>query len=135
MDRDLKQFLIDMVLQGHLKNTIIVLTSDHGIHATKMNNFLTHALEHRNPLNFLIFPQSYLDEHSGVEEKLLANRERMVTHMDMYKTVQSFSGNPLPSSLQTEIATYNLMEDVIPTSRSCRSAGVPGKFCGCLARK
>jgi hypothetical protein len=50
LDVDMVAFFREFARRGFLKNTFVVLTSDHGIHATKMNNFISFWLEHKNPL-------------------------------------------------------------------------------------
>ena len=76
-------------------------------------------------------------EGGGSKARLEENADKLVTHFDLHKTIQSL----LPPSPATEVQlSENTRTPIsllrpIPSNRSCSEAGVPPSYCICTPEK
>ena len=87
-DGPLEHFL-ERGMRSFLKNTVVILTSDHGFHyghKQSWNNYAAGEHAHRRPiLKLIVGPDVSLSD--AQKDNLRWNEDRRVTHLDMHKTL------------------------------------------------
>jgi hypothetical protein len=137
MDEPLARLLRRWDEDGTLATTWMIVTSDHGIHGSPVNEFWAGEYEHRNPALFLIVPEAYAaDAH--LMGNLKHNRDRMVTMYDLYTTMRDLATHQTLGRMTRKWYPagwgHSLLSDRIPANRTCRGAGIPTAWCNCWVR-
>lgn len=130
-DAVLAAFLRDFVPAN--PDTIIVLTSDHGFHWMKVEEFneqIAGELEHRTPLLEILTPEAF------DTTVLKGNTGRFVSHRDVHATLLGMLGGwRTPSDAHASGGLgIDLMKAEVPERRSCHDAGIPRAWCNCFRR-
>ena len=145
MDNRFRRLLRGLELKGYLDNTMLVFFSDHGPRTTSYTYTSEFGrLERSMPLLSVRLPRSLWK--TRLHRNLVANRHKLVTHFDVYKTLRHFahlssSTDSSSAECRRRFATsdaevrslrgISLFEDSLPTNRSCQDALVPNVFCVC----
>ncbi len=90
-------------------------------------------VEHREPWTQLLLPHKLAGDSL---EALFLNQDRMVTGHDIYRSLRdimtSISEFESPKNdAAVPTWSYNILHEVVPTSRTCKDAKVPIEFCLC----
>ena len=122
-------------MKSFLKDTVVVLTSDHGYHyghEQKWNNYIAGEHAHRNPILKLIFgPDVSLSESQRAN--LRWNKDRRVTHLDMHKTLLGLQSGittanvftvKTPNDANRPTPAVDLLNQRASIDRNCRSLGL-----------
>jgi len=122
LDNDLSEFLFTLNAEGALKNTVVFIISDHGLHMGLNFVYSTNGIiEHANPLFMALLPESMLTPESI--EILEHNEQALITGVNIYDTwrdVFNIPEHPL-----------SLMQTKFPIKATCKDAGVSHEFCQC----
>ena len=129
-DSKLHDFLIELSKSEVLDNTILVILGDHGLHGHDWTE-LWREFDHRNPFLQILIGKNVTGS-SNIVSHLLENRDKLVTHADLYMTFARYSNASLPLVIPNGI---NLFHENIPASRTCRTAGIPDEWCNCWLPK
>ncbi|CAG9322159.1 unnamed protein product [Blepharisma stoltei] len=95
LDPDLTNFLKKLEKSGDLNQTVVVITSDHGLHmgpyytGSKMG-----AFEEKLPTLFMIYPQWFINKYPEFRQNLAENEQRLVSHYDTYWTFRHLATLP-----------------------------------------
>ncbi|XP_024376955.1 uncharacterized protein [Physcomitrium patens] len=124
-------------------STAVIIAADHGLHmglnfAMSQNG----AVEHKNPFMAMMLPPWFTDRHNR-NEILSANQQKMVTALDIYKTLQALRMAGLSeeqrrqwvdpaSEYRLHNVSIDLLHHEVPESRSCEDAGISSDWCQCL---
>ncbi len=119
--------LIDLVEKG---DTILMLSSDHGLHYGFFSATAYGSIELRQPPLIMFMPKSWTKTHTAEMKAMRDNTKHTVSAFDMYETMLSLGGHP------TDAASYKgpgrPLTAPIPTagdSRTCEEAGIPDDWC------
>ena len=105
------------------------------------NNFIPGEHQHRNPVLKAIIPR-----HMFIAEKnkpaifdqdvIASNEMKMVSHLDMHATLLDLAENTATNKgpLSSPVA-YNLLQERIPSTRTCAQATIPRRWCPCFREK
>ena len=145
MDKRFWTLLRSLELKGYLENTLLILFSDHGQRTTSYTYTSEFGrLERSMPFLSVRLPRNLWQ--TRLHRNLVANRHKLVTHFDVYKTLRHFahlssSTDSSSAECRRRFATsdaevrslrgISLFEDSLPTNRSCQDALVPNVFCVC----
>eukprot|EP01028_Stygiella_incarcerata_P012317 TRINITY_DN74_c0_g2_i1.p1 TRINITY_DN74_c0_g2~~TRINITY_DN74_c0_g2_i1.p1 ORF type:complete len:834 (-),score=175.52 TRINITY_DN74_c0_g2_i1:1255-3756(-) len=137
-DRDLALHLARLPLN----NTVLVLMGDHGKpnDQTKRGRY-----EHMNPLLMIAWPKYVLDRFPSSRNVLSRNEFRLLTVMDLYRTlrnmVRPFLREEVSATIdwQSRMGYFhpgiNILESEIPLNRKCEEALIPSAYCPCVQWK
>jgi hypothetical protein len=143
-DDYLSAFLDEMLKRDDSSNTIIVIRSDHGIQGGPAPIDYSAQVEHMNPFNVIIIPQSFRRSRHNI---LYSNQNKLVTGYDLYNTLRyliaphSKDGSVLKlknfKGHDTGIPdwSFNLLKDIVPHDRNCLDAMIPAEMCPCLEER
>ena len=129
LDEPLSVFLTHLSSAGHMKNTVIMLLSDHGMHYGPYYNTYDGQREHRHPPLYTWVPDR------PRREVMLANADKRTSPFDVYATLEDVASLPNQESSHANGNTAepfgkSLVKAVMSSSRTCHSAGIPNHFCG-----
>ncbi|KAG0595708.1 hypothetical protein M758_UG190600 [Ceratodon purpureus] len=142
MDDGLVSYLTNLTEQDW-NNTAVIIAADHGLHmGLNFGISQNGAVEHKNPFLAMMLPPWFVSRQNR-HNALHVNQQRMVTALDIYKTLQAFRMGGLNSE---ERATWvdpaakyrllnhsiDLLHEEVPESRSCKDAGIVPEWCQCL---
>ena len=136
MDSDLADWLIQVDREGLVQDKLVLVGGDHGNRFSRSRLSLGGRIEERMPFMAVSLPRKLQDGRSKAQ--LDENADKLVTHFDLHKTIQSL----LPSSPPAEknqpsenTRTPISLLRPIPSNRSCSEAGVPPSYCICTPEK
>ena len=128
IDQELSRFLKKFERSGHLKNTILMVYSDHGDH---IDWFLWRTVsgyaEMVNPIFFVVIPE-VLDRAIGPTIK--KNQQRLISHFEIFRSAVRYWGTELEEHV---ILGPDVFYQVIPESRTCIDARVNSE-CRCFPK-
>lgn len=147
--------LLGLNASGVLEDSIVLLTSDHGLHYGLRKEVYAPAAEaHRGPWLWMLLGSKAgaalfgAADDAGVAQGVARTREnaaRLVTMHDLYRTLAEVTGlsgagaapeaNAGGMRVTPHAAAINLLTQQVPEGRTCRDAAVPDEFCACLERK
>jgi hypothetical protein len=130
MDSKFYDFLVALDQSKALDNTILILLGDHGLHGHDWAE-LWREFDHRNPFLQIIVGKQVASS-ADIIRHLEANRDKLVSHADIYTTFANFSSSVRPLILPN---TIDLIQDKILATRTCRDAGIPDEWCNCWLPK
>lgn len=113
---------------GLLRDTVVMLLSDHGTHGIWYNDYEIGAAEHKLPVLYVLAPDWLMRERPAWQAALRANTRRMVTVRELYHAMVQLAAYPNTASL--EAGALSIL-DPLPEHRTCAEAGVPEEFCAC----
>ena len=124
-DSLLEAFLIQFLEDA--SNTIILVRSDHGLQGGDRTPDYAVQIEALRPWTEVIVPRSFPDKSL---HNLYQNQNRLVTGADLYRTLATAvvageaSNMPTPGDW-----AIDLLNNEIPTSRTCANAKIPPAYC------
>lgn len=65
-------------------------------------------------------------------ESLASNQDRLVTGFDIYNSMRSIMSQETTDLIGIPPWSYDLLQDIIPSERSCVDAKIPSEFCPCI---
>ncbi|KAG5888318.1 hypothetical protein JTB14_001305 [Gonioctena quinquepunctata] len=134
MDDPMLSFLSDEKLNASLKNTIVIVFSDHGFRFGDIRHTHTGWLEERLPFIYFYIPVALREEFPGKYDNFLVNSARLTTPYDVFNTFQDV----LKTGDDTYVTTRShgcpecrsLFEE-IPENRTCKDASIDQHWCTC----
>ena len=120
--------------KGALKNTILFVYGDHGIRWGKIRKSPVGYLEERLPFFSIALPQRFKERYPRHTENLEANKNKLVTFLDVHKTLLNLldlRDSPVPVSNDGKVKSISLFSE-IPLNRTCVDARIPLEFCSCI---
>ncbi|WAR27881.1 hypothetical protein MAR_013585 [Mya arenaria] len=133
LDEDNVDFLKYMNSLGLLKNTFVLLMSDHGARYGNLRQTEQGKLEERMPYFGIFVPPEFRKEHPNKYIAFLENTKKLVTPFDIYETFMEINEEKNEYK-PTDRTSYSLFSN-IPMERTCQSAGIEAHWCACLAWK
>jgi hypothetical protein len=130
LDDDLRAFLAAIKTDGHLVNTMVVVTSDSGQPVLWSPGVPPQAvLEERLPYLAITLPNLFKLVHSDMVVNLVQNVQRLTTPLDLHRTLQHVLYFPKAPPATNQHAVSLFQE--ISKNRTCRSVGILSKWCAC----
>jgi len=139
-DDYLSIFLQEMLGRKDAEDTIIVLRSDHGLQGGPSPIDFSFQVEHMRPFNNLIVPETFRNLSL---EALLSNEKELVTGFDLFKTLrliidpriatEDVNMHDQPVTLKDW--SYDLLNDKVPSDRTCEDAKIPLEYCPCVEER
>lgn len=129
-DDDFKEFLTFLNSGEYLKNTILILMSDHGARFHEIRKTVQGKLEERMPYFAFRFPQWFEEKYPKAFYNFKTNIRRLTTPFDIHETFHDII-NSSGSLSQPGIPGISLFNE-IPKERSCKDAAIAPHWCACL---
>ena len=139
-DNDILNFVKWLNQSGVMKNTILVLYSDHGPNYGPVSKSNIGRYTNRNPSLYLIIPQQILTKRKQMHTNLVTNTERLITPFDLFETLKDI----MDSNYRTDMLESNKgrvlprgisLFTAIPRYRTCYDASIPESYCPCYKRE
>lgn len=123
-------------------NTALIIAADHGLHMG-LNFGLSQngAVEHRNPFMAVMLPP-WFTEQEDRHRIMTKNQQRMVTGLDLYRTLQGIRMAGLTNTEKEQWVDVgeshrlkngmDLLHTVVPEGRTCKDAAIVDEYCQCL---
>ena len=127
LDADLAALLLRMA-SSVLRDTVMILLSDHGTHGIWYTEYEIGASEHQLPFLYVLAPDWLLRERPEWLAALTLNQQRLVTVHELYKTMQTLA--VFPDAPPEHSGRPSLFNEV-PPGRTCGEAGIPDVYCSC----
>jgi len=121
---------------GLLKNTVVMLTADHGMRFGDIRKWYIGLMEERLPMLYIALPQWFREKYPDRMRNLKTNSRRLTTPFDMYETFQDllhFTGKDRTEgglSNKGKKRAFSLFNE-IPFERSCGDADIESHWCTC----
>ena len=134
-DDTLLEFLRWMHDNGHTKNAIVAVISDHGLRLGDFSATHIGRLEGHFPFLSLVVPEKLKQKYPWMRENLLLNSNRITTHFDVHKTIVDIAKGDFDNvspPLDNSHVVRNILAR-IPRERTCSDAGILPNFCTCLS--
>ena len=132
MDSELADWLKLMHREGLVQDKLVLVGGDHGNRFSRSRLSLGGRIEERMPFMAVSLPRKL--EGGGKKAILEENADKLVSHFDLHKTIQSLLPSPAevqPSKNRTPISLLR----PIPSNRTCGEAGVPPSYCICTPER
>ncbi|XP_061174544.1 uncharacterized protein LOC133183625 [Saccostrea echinata] len=135
-DKDTADLITWMRDHGHLKNSVLILMSDHGPRYGPIARHELGMITRNLPLLTIYLPESMKQKYPHIHKNLLTNKMRLTTPFDLHETMkdilfQNFKRenfSPL-SALPRGISLFQ----EIPKYRSCYDASISENYCPCYS--
>lgn len=127
------QFLETADNENLLKNTVLLLMSDHGVRVGKIRATTQGFVEEQLPIFLMHVPKWYLEKHQSFAENLRTNQQRLTSHFDLHSTLLHLLRPDLKTITERNGRGISLFSE-IPPNRTCFSAGIPDNVCLCNRR-
>lgn len=133
----------DMSSSDIMKNTVIILMSDHGIRLGPFRATYQGIVEESQPLLIVIYPSWLKQAFPLAIENLEKNSDSLITTFDLHATLKDFMNknrlrqeNIEKRSKMLKELGRNIPRGIslflpIPEERDCNMAGIPSSFCLC----
>ncbi|CAG2242987.1 unnamed protein product [Mytilus edulis] len=135
-DEDTKQFIEWMNSTGNLKNTVLLVMSDHGPRYGKFAQTDFGRITRNNPLLSIYIPHHVKETFPTIAKNLKVNKNRLTTPFDLYETLKDI----ISSNLEKREKENNLFNSrgtslfrEIHKQRSCYEASIGESYCPCYA--
>jgi len=99
------------------------------------------AVEHRNPFMAVMLPP-WFTEQEDRHRIMTKNQQRMVTGLDLYRTLQGIRMAGLTNTEKEQWVDVgesrrlkngmDLLHNVVPEGRTCKDAAIVDEYCQCL---
>ncbi|XP_052104010.1 uncharacterized protein LOC127737399 [Mytilus californianus] len=130
-DEDLFNLLKFLNDGKYLRNTLVILMSDHGARFSSLRSSLQGKQEERLPFFGFSFPEWFKTKHSSAYRNFKLNVDRLTCPFDLHPTfldILNFKGVGKGDINNRGISLFK----EIPKTRSCVSAGIETHWCACL---
>ncbi|KAH8251473.1 hypothetical protein KR038_002817, partial [Drosophila bunnanda] len=131
-------------IKGLLKNTLLLVVSNHGLNTGYFYETVQGKVEENLPLALLCYPKWMKRRYPRAIANLRQNNDRLVTAFDLHATLLDLRNltSIQDSSVEQrslDLAAKDLPRGIslflpVPSSRGCSSAQVPTKCCLCQER-
>ncbi|XP_052077869.1 uncharacterized protein LOC127715760 [Mytilus californianus] len=135
-DEDTKQFIEWMNSTGNLKNTVLVIMSDHGPRYGQFAETDFGRITSNFPLLSIYIPHHVKEEFPTIAKNLKVNENRLTTPFDLHETLKDI----IFSKLEKREKENNLFNSrgislfrEIHKQRSCYDASIGENYCPCYA--
>ena len=130
-DEPYYQFLTNIQKKGHLRNSVLIFFSDHGMRFGSIRETYVGKLEERLPFMLLVFPTWFPKEYPKLYRNLQTNRRRLTTPFDIYETlVDILNLQKVPRDSSVMDRGISLFSQ-IPEERTCEHAAILEHWCTC----
>lgn len=135
-DPILQSFIKNFNKNGNLNETVLILTSDHGLRWGDYRETYHGHLEERLPFLLFILPAKFKAKYRVAYRNILYNQHRLTTPYDLHETlkdlldVRGIRNNVLRERRNNTRRGISLFRR-IPESRNCEQAGIPAHYCTC----
>lgn len=143
MDHGYETLIKKLSDTGYLKETVLIVMSDHGTNFGYIKKTKQGRLEERLPLVSILMPPSFREKHSLAFENILANSRKLTTAFDLHETLIDLVD--LEAVTDQEIshrASDTLIYErgmslflPLPSNRTCENAGIESQWCACHKSK
>jgi hypothetical protein len=124
LDDLLPQFFEDMVKDGLLEDSIVLVLSDHGNNANLFfKGTASGKNELANPFMSVFMSQNNVARFGKHAEN---NQQKLISHHDVNRVLNEIV------SVYKEYTGHNFFSEDIPNNRSCGDAMIPPEFCRCV---
>ena len=130
-DESYEKFLRDFHAKGYLKDTEVMIVSDHGVHFV-VSHTPIFPDDSRHQENYFpaLFILSYKDTPKKNLNFLKNNQQQFMGSFDIYTTLKSFAVGK--ASKNDEFESYSIYHEDLPKGRECEnSKGINYKECYC----
>ena len=128
IDDDIVEFLKYINNENILKNTFLILMSDHGLRYGQYRMTEQGKLEERMPYFGVYVPVKFRAKYPEKYSALLSNLNRLVVPSDIHKTLLELIGEE-PDKMKRSV--HSLFSP-IPEKRTCADADIDPHWCACL---
>ncbi|XP_061188854.1 uncharacterized protein LOC133197031 [Saccostrea echinata] len=128
IDDPLHNFFKELYKTGFLKNTIVILFSDHGMRYGEIRNTYIGKLEERLPLLNVMIPKTFSKDHPEYLTNVMLNSRRLTTPFDLHEFLRHIL--LLDEYRQSSEKGFSLFAE-IPSNRTCKSANISAHWCTC----
>ncbi|KAH9491793.1 hypothetical protein Btru_029522 [Bulinus truncatus] len=128
LDADLKEFLERLKAKGHLRNTALIVFSDHGSRRGKVRRTLQGKIEERLPFFAIYFPPSFRKKYPFLYRNVKDNGQRLTSPFDVYRTLMDVLNLKQKAAGERGISLLRH----IPVNRTCSDAGIDTHWCTCV---
>ncbi|CAG2232855.1 unnamed protein product [Mytilus edulis] len=125
---DLLKFLND---GKYLRDTLVILMSDHGARFSSLRSSLQGKQEERLPFFGFSFPEWFKSKHSAAYQNFKLNVDRLTCPFDLHPTFLDILNFRSAGKGETSNGEISLFKE-IPKTRTCDSAGIANHWCACL---
>lgn len=123
----------------YLRNTILIVMSDHGARFGKIHEYYQGLIEDRLPALYIYVPERFKLAHSEEYRNLVNNQNRLMHAVDLHKTLHHIltfrkknQEHLLPEKNTSEYYSTGIsLFNPIPLNRTCREAGIAEAYCTC----
>lgn len=134
IDKDLFEFLKYITSIGILKNTFIILLSDHGITNGKLRIPVEAYYEERLPMLFMWIPDEFKKLFTHETNNALLNQDLLISPYDIYVTlinIISLSGFFTEASNADSCSHCTGLFTKYTSYRKCNDIGIDEQWCSC----
>lgn len=157
LDEIFHKFLSNLISKNRLKNTLLILMSDHGVRYGSFRQTAYGWSEAKRPLLYLLFPNWFFDKYPCLKKNLYHSSSNLITNYDVHETlkallfheyyrqhpgqyVDEYEGiltalkAPPHHKLYWAIKLKGIsMFRMFPKDRTCTQASIPLIYCPCYA--
>jgi len=144
LDDPIQELLNELKVKKLLNNTLLILTSDHGIISSDYSRTPEGLIEARMPFLYVIVPDWFRRKFRVAMANLERNSKGLTTHHDIHETLKGILNL---SSIEDNVIAHakdssprnsgrgrgRSLFSKIPLNRTCEDAGVPEEYCICYA--
>ena len=135
MDTLLNRFFRSLHDSGQLKNTAVVLFSDHGSRFGVRGYTRLGWYEENLPVALIAMPESFRSRHATMMKTLRSNSHKLTTPLDLHETLRRVLdiGKPYDDSVRIARGRRGVsLFDVTLGDRTCNDASISATYCECL---
>jgi len=135
MDQLLERFFSSLYDSGSLRNTAVVLYSDHGTRYGPTRGYTRMGWYEENlPVALIAMPASFRSRHATMMKTLRSNRHKLTTPFDLHETVRRVLDTDKLYNDSGRIAGGRRgvsLFDVTLGDRTCKDASIAPTYCEC----
>lgn len=140
-DKEYQQFLEQLRDQGVLRNTILILLSDHGMRWGAIRKTYQGYLEERLPFLFVMMPKWFEKKYATAVSNLKLNTQKLTTPFDFHETLNDLADlkrlekdtlGERTKSLDVKSLPRGISLFLpVPQERTCENASILEHWCTC----
>ena len=141
IDGELSKFISDFYSSTDSKDSILILSSDHGqrnfFDRTDISQSVTARLEERSPMLHIHFPKWFRKDFPTLFNNARNNENSTLSPFDVYATLRHLveingEGNSKTGKIGQRKHLGTSILQRLSKNRSCADAHIPSHFCTCL---